>query len=143
VIVLIEGTQQPPQRSRLRRVDGVRGRFEAVAPQLAADAYHASIVNPVLAGPVPSCDFTVGRVNAELRHLTMNEQDLRHLAERSGGRFYPLVDADKLIGQLPAGQPRRVESLTPVPLWNSWVVALVFVVTVVAEWSLRRRFGMS
>jgi hypothetical protein len=36
----------------------------------------------------------------------------------------------------------RIESLPPVPIWNWWPFAALFVVLIVTEWLLRKSVGM-
>jgi hypothetical protein len=143
VSVLLQSKDGRQQRVSLDRFRSERGEFEAVLPRLDAGDYHAWIVHPVQEGTAPSCDFTVASGSPELRHVTMDERDLLRTAKRSGGRFCTLENAAWLKDNLPAGRAVRVESLDSIPLWNSWVTAMLFVTTLVAEWLLRRRWGLS
>ena len=143
VSVLLQTGQGRQQRVSLHRLRTQRGQFEAVLPRLEAGDYHAWMVEPVQEGEAPSCDFTVSSGDPELRHLTMDERDLRRTAERSGGRFGTLEDAAWLREHLPPGRAVRVEALEAIPLWNSSVTAMLFIAILVAEWLLRRRWGMS
>ena len=97
----------------------------------------------MLAGELPACDFSVSPSNPELKHLTINEPDLQQAAKLSGGRYYTLEKCSRLTANLPAGRAVRVESLAPIPVWNSSITAVVCVALLVAEWLLRRRLGLA
>ncbi len=140
VLQRAEGARQ--QRVTLQRQQTERGQFETVLPRLDAGDYHAWIAAPVLKGDVPSCDFTVSPGNPELKHLTMDEQDLQQAAQRSGGRFLALEKASRLTSSLPSGRAVRVESLAPITVWNSSITAALCVALLVAEWLLRRWLGL-
>ena len=72
----------------------------------------------------------------------MDAADLKRAAELSGGKYYTFETSKDLIGNLPAGKQVRIEPLPPEPLWNSWKLALLFLVLLVVEWLSRRQVGM-
>jgi hypothetical protein len=67
---------------------------------------------------------------------------MEQAAKLSGGRFYNWFDADRLVRDLPRGQRVRIESLPPRPIWNSPLVAGLFIGMLAVEWLLRKRVGM-
>ena len=72
----------------------------------------------------------------------MDASDLQRAAKISGGEFYTLETVGKLTDKLPVGRQIRIESLPPLPIWNTWKVALLFIALLTCEWLLRRRMGM-
>jgi hypothetical protein len=72
----------------------------------------------------------------------MDAPGLRQAAERSQGKFYNVNTVGRLLKDLPDGRQIRIESLPPVPVWNSWGVALLFLALLAAEWLLRKRLGL-
>lgn len=140
VLQRAEGDWQ--QRVTMARQQAERGKFEALLPHLDAGNYRAWIASPVLAGELPACDFSVSSGNPELKHLTIDEPDLQQAAKLSGGRYYTLEKCSRLTASLPPGRAVRVESLAPIPIWNSSITAALCVALLVAEWLLRRRLGM-
>lgn len=89
-----------------------------------------------------SSSFTVGPPPGELDRLSLDEQALRRLAERSGGEYL----GPERIGALPEMiQPRfvrRVESLPPRPVWNRATVLAALLGLLALEWTLRRLAGL-
>jgi hypothetical protein len=75
-----------------------------------------------------------------LEQLRMNQTDLEYAALQSRGHFYSLVDAERLIDELPAGT--RIALSTPQPprlLWNHGALFALALGLLGAEWLLRKR----
>ncbi len=142
VSVLLQRSDGRQQRVTLNRRSAERGEFDTLLPPLEAGDYHAWVADPAAAEPA-ACDFTVLASDPERRHVAMNQQDLQRAADLSGGEFYGWEEAAGLIDRIPSGQAMRVESLTPQPIWNSWLIAVLFIGLLLSEWLLRRRFGLN
>jgi hypothetical protein len=82
--------------------------------------------------------FAVGRPNQEFDRLDLNEALLRRIAEKSGGRYVTLADAQSLIGELRSHERSR-RKLTELSLFNMPLFFFLFVGLVTAEWILRKR----
>lgn len=143
VTVLVEQKQSAIQRVTLRRNPTSRGTFEAALSGLAPGQYHASMVLPRLDTPAPAVDFTVLAPPGEFARIEMDSREMTRAAERSKGRFYTLQSAKDLLADLPEGHEVPLETLPPVPLWNTWPVMLALVVFLVGEWVLRKLAGMA
>jgi hypothetical protein len=78
----------------------------------------------------------------EFAQVRADTAELRRAAEQTGGRFYTLETANRLLNDLPSGQQVPLETLPPRPLWNTWPVLASFLLLLVAEWILRKRRGM-
>ena len=72
----------------------------------------------------------------------MDAAELKSAAKLSAGKFYTFATANTLLDELPPGRQVRIESLPPQPLWNSPLLAGVFVLLLVVEWLARKKAGM-
>jgi hypothetical protein len=141
VILLLERDQGRRQRVKLRR-DAVRqGVFEGTVSGLPEGSYRVWLVAPALDDQSPTWQFDVIPPPGEQARLMMDATDLKKAARTSEGRFFTLADADKLLAELPRGRQVRIESLPPTPVWNSPLLAGLFVGLLVLEWLCRKRVG--
>jgi hypothetical protein len=72
----------------------------------------------------------------------MDFAEMSAAARISLGRSYTFDNAANLADDLPAGRQVPVAQLPSIPLWNAWPVPLLLLTLLVAEWLLRKRFGM-
>jgi hypothetical protein len=86
--------------------------------------------------------FTVAPPPSEQARLAMDREDLEQAAVVSRGKFYRLQQASRLPFDLPRGRRVTIESMPPDPIWNTPVLALLFVTLLTAEWMIRRRVGL-
>ena len=142
VEVVLQRLGHKTQRVKLQRSSERRGVFEAAVENLPTGQYHGSVAVPAFEGAAPSCNFPIEAPLGEDARTAMDADDLRRAVELSKGRFFTFATADKLAGQLPRGRPVRIDTLPPEPIWNSWKVALAFVILLTAEWLLRKRAGL-
>ena len=138
VTVVIEHKGHQTQRVKLHRSSVSRGVFEGLLTAPAIGSYHAWVAIPAQEGRAPAADFSVEAPPGEFERVQMNAAELRRAADATRGRFYTLDSADRLLGDLPQGRQVPVESLPPMPLWNTWPLLLVFLVLLVTEWILRK-----
>jgi hypothetical protein len=122
--------------------DDVRGSFNGTIADLKPGAYRIRLVSPQLTSPPPPHSLRVVSPQSELTHLQMNVADLRLAATRSRGRFYSIHNADRLLRDLPRGRQVPIESLPVIPIWNSPVLAGLFITLITMEWLMRKRAGM-
>ncbi len=141
VVVLLERQQGRRQRVKLHRDTVRRGVFEATVSNLAEGSYRAWIVVPTVEGPPPTWQFAVVPPPGEHAKLVMDEADLQQAAKTSEGTFYTMRDADSMLDHLPLGRQVRIESLPPTPIWNSPLLAALFVLLLFTEWLWRKRIG--
>lgn len=135
------------RRVTMSRVAGNRELFEASLPGLMAGDYRLSIAQPFLLDErgqpnPPTTQFTVEAVLGEMARLEMDESDMKKMASASGGRYFGFLEADQIIDLLPEGRQVRIETLSPEPIWNSWILAQLFVLMIISEWLLRKRMGL-
>ncbi|RLS52291.1 MAG: hypothetical protein DWH91_17035 [Planctomycetota bacterium] len=92
--------------------------------------------NPILA------ELTVlENLSAELADVSGNRPLLEQLAKTTGGQYFPIHEAANVVKQFQDVK----ENLTQrheVPLWNNWLVFLVFCGLLMTEWVLRKINGL-
>jgi hypothetical protein len=142
VSLVIERPGSPRRTISARRSADARGIFETTLRNLGEGRYRAWVATPALEGEPPARDFRVIAPAGEQARLEMDAAALSAAANTSGGRFYRFNDAARLLDDLPPGRQVRIESLPPQPLWNSPVLAGVFIVLLIVEWLARKRAGM-
>lgn len=116
--------------------------FTASLKDLSPGTYRVSLAAPLL-NPVPSPrSFAIVELAQEQVGVPLNAPEMQQAAKISGGKYYHWPNADRLFSELPSGQRVRIESLPPEPIWNSPLVAGLFVAMLTVEWLLRKRMGM-
>lgn len=88
-----------------------------------------------------SLEFQVTGIEKELLETGMHIEYLQRIAKLSGGRLLSMSQLPMLPGLLdtePVTTTVRVEH----PLWNNWLVALLFVGLAGMEWLVRRRHDL-
>jgi hypothetical protein len=119
-----------------------RALYEGSTGPLAEEEYVLRAVVPGLEGEPPMQSIVVTGAPGELAHTPADANAVRTAARASGGRFYALAAAGRLLEDLPRARQVRTESLTPTPIWNSPLIAGVFFGLLTIEWALRKRAGM-
>jgi hypothetical protein len=76
----------------------------------------------------------------EMQLLACNEELLKSIADKSGGKYYTLEDAQTIAKELEAFRKGRIVSSETI-LWQSypWFVAVMALLAL--EWYLRKRAG--
>ena len=144
VVLEREGVQN--RTVQLRRHRTMRGIFEARITNLGDGKYHARVATPSFEKTPPFADFVVGRQSLEDRLTAADNAALARAADQARGRFFNVGAGDDspadILDLLPEGQRVAVRSLPSRPLWNHWLVALVFLSLICTEWVLRKYCGM-
>lgn len=142
VTIMLEKDGGRRHQVTLHRDAANRGLFEGTIGNLTDGRYRAWVATPTLAGQPPSQRFTVVAPPGEQARLEMDSADLKLAAKTSQGKFYTFDTAGSLLDDLPHGRQVRIESLPPTPIWNSPLLAGLFVALIAAEWLLRKRVGL-
>jgi hypothetical protein len=90
--------------------------------------------------------FSVGALRLEYQQTRANPVLMRQIAARSGGRAYTADDASALPSDLSASStftPNVVTSVTEAELWRTSLFLAAILVLLAAEWTLRKRFGLT
>jgi hypothetical protein len=109
---------------------------------LASGEYKARLVEPAGIGAVEA-RWNVLAAPGELERTGLDAAELQRAATISRGGFARYADADKLWPRLPPGRPLELESLPPRPYWNRWPLLAFALGCLVAEWGLRKWWGMT
>jgi hypothetical protein len=130
---------------KTQRLDGVggadSGRFEGAVGGLAEGEYALRIHGPEgseLEYPL----HVAPNLEPELANLSPDDDLLKRLAASSGGELRTLEQVSELparLGALREGRPKTVEFR----LWSSWYLYAFVLACLGAEWSLRKRLGLS
>jgi len=79
----------------------------------------------------------VGDPALEFRNPDINEELLREIAARSGGKYYRPERAATLLDDI-VWQEKIVEKTEREEVWNEWWVLIVFVILMASEWIVRK-----
>lgn len=85
-----------------------------------------------------SCDFFVERSAGELDRIALNEPLLRQVASASGGQYFDATSARSLPEALKTSGKLKVETMEYI-LGESWIAFALVLLTLGAEWVLRKR----
>ena len=141
VVVVLEGSGQR-KRVVLERSPLRRSIFEGSAGRLPIGSYEIVLSQPALGENPLGVSFTVVAPIGEMTRTALNQSEMQQAAERSRGKFYTVAEMAKSFNELPAGDLVPVATLPPIPLWNTWQMFVLFFALLLAEWLLRKRFGM-
>ena len=134
---------------RLAGVPGDPSTFQTQVPVRAAGLYRVQASAAEAGVPLGTAElrFQVGRENQEFDRLDLNEAGLMALAERTGGEYASLSEADELVDRMRAAQALRRR---PVSIPRTWrgagMMTTMFVLVVLllsVEWFLRKRIQLA
>ena len=123
----------------LRAAAGVPGQYRAVFRAARAGMYVAQVSAPGFGQEAVAFDRINGA--AENFHLQQNRALLERLAAETGGQYWRPSQALGMAAAIPyanAGATMRVS----LPLWNLPIFFLLLLLLPLAEWFLRRRWGV-
>ena len=130
---------------RLSRQGASRGRFTGTISGLEPGTYRVELAEPVMdsesaAGSSVMTQFRVVTPRSELLRRDMDRQQLKQIAENTGGQYFAVSELHELVSEIPPGRQVYVRSKAALPVWNSnWVIAIVICLLSV-EWCLRKRW---
>jgi hypothetical protein len=142
VSLVVTGEDGARRTLRLSRPGAARGEFSGAVEGLPEGSYRALLVTPATGAAPPSTTFAVAPPPGELARTRTDLTGMRAAANRSGGKVYREPDFAQALEDLPTGRAVRVDASRPVPFWNHWIAACVFISVLTLEWILRRRAGM-
>jgi len=142
VTVIVERQGDAQRRVQLNRLPQAPTVFEGQLSQLAEGSYHAWVSTPAFREAPPSKDFRVETPVHERQVLRMDRGELSQTAKRTLGKYYSFAQAERLVNDLPAGQPVPLKAEEPIRLWNHWLALLLVASALAAEWILRKRLRL-
>jgi len=116
--------------------------FTGPALMLPSGEYKARLVEPVGLAAAEA-RWNVLAAPGELERIGLEAAELQRAAIVSRGAFARFAESEKLWPRLPQGRPLELESLPPCPYWNRWPLLAFALACLVAEWGLRKWWGMT
>jgi len=94
-------------------------------------------------GPTPiTADLSVlAKLSPELADVSANRSLLEQLATTTGGKFYRINDAKNVTEKFQQVK-ETLSQRNEIPLWNHWLVYLLFCGLLMTEWVLRKMNGL-
>lgn len=138
VVVSVDHAEYPRRTLTLSQSELSDRVYQTTVSDFGPGLHQALIVQPSSQSPVSEA-FTVASPPGEQANLRADEKSMRGIAETTGGRFFEIQEMKQLLGSLPQGNPTRLGTLPPEPIWNSTWIALLVVSLLTAEWLLRRK----
>jgi uncharacterized membrane protein len=147
-----EGAARAQVKAKVRTPGGL-GRTVALAAQPGSAGQYQGVFEPLVPGTyeitveaqvgdkgltAEKIVVEVGRPNLEFDRLDLDDRMLARIAEATGGRYYHLSTADRLVEELDRKEQRRHIVLEQ-PLYNRPLGWLLFVTLIGGEWLLRKR----
>jgi hypothetical protein len=140
-----KGGETEVQTLQLAKVEGSWATYEGLLVRTREGKYKFTLTTPDVSkqqpsGERPNAEAIVVQPPGELDRLRMNLEELKQAAESSGGQFYTLATADRVLDELPPGERIVINTpRPPQPLWNH-VLAFALVLGLLgSEWLLRKR----
>jgi hypothetical protein len=132
-----------PKLLDLPKVAGSTNLFQTSLNTLPEGNYSVRLLPPpVIDPPVMPISFVVEPPASELAKPSMNRDELLQAARISNGRFFTAAGLETLIQTLPPPAKVPLDTDPPIPLWNSWPIMILFLLILLTEWLLRRKFEM-
>jgi hypothetical protein len=114
--------------------------YETLLTQTPEGEYRLWLSEPSVSGPRPQAEAKVLAPPGEMERLRMNRQEMEQAAEESGGTFYTLAGADRLVAELPLGTRLTVNAPGPPYLvWNHFALFALALGFLTAEWVMRKQ----
>jgi von Willebrand factor type A domain/Aerotolerance regulator N-terminal len=128
------------QTVQLSKVEGTRATYQTMLTRTPEGEYKFTLIDPVVTGSKPRAEARVLPPAGERDRIDMNRAELTRAATESRGKFYTLLDAARVIDDLP--EVARVplnQPVPPIPIWNHAAMFALVVALLGLEWILRRR----
>jgi hypothetical protein len=143
--VVRTGPDAPPQEMLLRQVANRPGHYEGsvIAGRVGTTRIEVTLPGTGGTGPVRLArQVTVEPPRVEFRDPRLNRALLADLAERSGGRYYEIDEAERVADDLPDRQETVVVREPPRTLWDTWRLLVLLVGLLTVEWALRKKYRL-
>lgn len=132
-----------PATLTLTKVEGSRATYEYVVTQTPEGEYRFWLTVPAVPEPRPQAECKVVAPPGEMYGLRLNQTELEMAADQSGGKYFSLADADKVVAALPDGNRVTLSSSGPPWLvWTHWLLFLLAILLFTTEWLWRKRLSL-
>lgn len=117
-----------------------RSFYEAIVPVYASGKHQLFVRDPVT-NEEKEISFDVTPLSLERRNAVRNFQLQRDLAAATGGKTYELFDVNQLPNDI---QAERISEFSELkfPLWNTWLVLILFLLLLLGEWFGRKLMNL-
>lgn len=128
----------------MERSDRERGAYVArfVAPERGTYAVEAVAANGRDSTRSAEGALVAGDQGADVEQAELRSALLRQIAQETGGRYYPIADADRLADDVTFTES-GITQRDAKDLWDMPVLFLLLVLLLGAEWGYRRRRGLA
>jgi len=128
------------QTMPLSKVEGSRGTYQGTLARTPEGEYRFRLTEPEWPGTAPKAEAKVLPPPGERTRLEMNVTDMARAAAESRGKFYTLLDYEKLLDELPETTRLPLnQPCPPVPIWNHAGLYALLLLLFAVEWVLRKR----
>jgi len=135
----------PPVEMELRQVANRPGHYEGsvIAGEVGPAEIAITLPDARSGQPVRlTRQVTIEPPRVEFRDPRLNRTLLTDLAERSGGQYVEIDEADKVAEWLPDRHETIVVREPPRNLWDTWRLLVLVVALLTVEWAVRKRFRL-
>lgn len=140
--VIVSGSDGPDRRIVLQRSALNPLMFEGEFVPDSAGEYRAKLV--AAAGDrEATAMFRVLSPIEERSRTAVDWPAMRRAAEASGGQVFTADQAHRLPDELPRPRSVVVETLPPIPLWNTSAAIVLVIMAAALAWVIRRRQGLT
>jgi hypothetical protein len=114
--------------------------YETLLTQTPEGEYRFWLSEPSVPNPKPHAEGRVLAPPGEMQRLRMAQQEMERAADDSGGRFYTIADAGRVIEEIPVGTRLTINTHgPPLQMWNHFVLFLVALSLLTVEWIMRKQ----
>jgi uncharacterized membrane protein len=139
----VKGPDGKADTVRLAPVPGAAGRYSGTFEPKASGSYEIAVEARLGDNTLKADKLTaeVGRPNLEFDRLDLDDKLLGRIAAATGGRYWHVSNADRLIEELDRTERRRHVGLEQPLTWPPLYWSL-FVGVLAVEWVLRKRYQL-
>lgn len=120
------------------------GRYQSMIRHLEAGKYIFT-AEAIKDGQIIGTDaggFEIGDSAQEYVRTGMNRELLTRLSEKTGGKFYPINESQKMISEMEVPDVQIAET-TDIRIWDHPFSLILLVAVLSMEWFIRRRHGLT
>jgi hypothetical protein len=138
-----DGDEVPLNIVSMQREGSDNPRFKATLPPLLPGAYRIKGEADLPGRTISSqtMDFTVSDVSVEYQKVAQDRSNLLRIASQTGGAYTTAASVDALVDRVSL-ESRTMQTTSEVTLRTSMIVFTIILLSLGAEWMIRKRAGM-
>jgi hypothetical protein len=114
--------------------------YETLLTQTPEGEYRFWLSEPSVPNPKPHAEGRVLAPPGEMQRLRLAQQEMERAADDSGGKFYSIADAGRVVDEIPIGTRLTVNAHgPPFHMWNHFVLFLMALGLLTVEWIMRKQ----